>query len=627
MAKSFEIVEATISDIHEAICERRLTAVDLVTQYLARIKAFNGRCVDEPEGLLGPVNPIARAGQINALTTLNLRPAARREWGFDDRKSRSLTDPTDDDPDLPDALETAIRLDAHFTATGALVGPLHGVVFSIKDMLDTRDMRTTSAADADYANDRPPSDATVVARLRMAGAIILAKANMGEYASGSRSAFGGTMCNPYDTTRDVGGSSGGSASSVAANLVTCAISEEGGPSIRMPSRCNSCVGLSPSQGLVPRDGMIGGGGLNDRIGPATRTVEDAARILDVIAGYDPKDDLTVYAVGRKPAQGYAQFGRGSSLKGVRIGVVREYMDRRLFTSADAESIDIVDRAIERLQDLGATIVDPGDGQALFKSCIDQSAAENLNAILAERFPNLIPAGGDAVSILADLAVDPSGIPADITIRDFGTPNHAPGESKFYFNRYLRRRGDANIKSIDDLISKSRFYRDEWGRDTRFRDVRSVLEEIASSKHFDTRARDASRRAVQQIVMQCMMTLDLDAITYPTGNIPPALIKAPVEPDINGRSHQAWTLLGIMGFPAITVPAGFTSQVFDRVRDENAAGGTRLTGPAAATLPVGIDFLAKPFDEARLLTIAAAFEAATRHRLPPPDFGLLVPSSS
>ena len=94
-------------------------------------------------------------------------------------------------------------------------------------------------------------------RLRDAGAIILAKANLGEYASGSRSAFGGTMCNPYDTARDVGGSSGGSASSVAANLVTCAISEEGGPSIRMPSRLNNGVGLSPSQGLVSRDGMIG----------------------------------------------------------------------------------------------------------------------------------------------------------------------------------------------------------------------------------------------------------------------------------------------------------------------------------------------------------------------------------
>jgi Asp-tRNA(Asn)/Glu-tRNA(Gln) amidotransferase A subunit family amidase len=152
-------------------------------------------------------------------------------------------------------------------------------------------------------------------------------------------------------------------------------------------------------------------------------------------------------------------------------------------------------------------------------------------------------------------------------------------------------------------------------------------EIGSAKHFDTRVRDASRRAIQQIVMHGMMALGLDAITYPTGNVPPSLIKAPVEPDVNGRSHQAWTLLGTMGFPAITVPAGFTTHVFDRVRDASSAGGTRLTGPVAATLPVGIDFLAKPFDEARLLIIAAAFEAATHHRRPPPDFGSLMPSIS
>src|SRR5262249_25211897 len=258
-----------------------------------------------------------------------------------------------------------------FTKTGQLAGPLHGIVLSIKDLLDTYDMRTTSGADADYANDRPPRDATLVKRLRDAGAIILAKANLGEYASGSRSAFGGTMCNPYDTARDVGGSSGGSASSVAANLVTCTISEEGGPSIRMPSRFNNGVGLSQSQGLVSRDGMIGGGGLNDRNGAACRTVEDVARILDVIAGYDPADDLTAYSVGRIPKDGYAQFARETSLQGIRIGVVREFMDKKLFTAADRQSIDVIDTAIGDLRKTGATVVDPGEGGALFQGCINQ----------------------------------------------------------------------------------------------------------------------------------------------------------------------------------------------------------------------------------------------------------------
>jgi Asp-tRNA(Asn)/Glu-tRNA(Gln) amidotransferase A subunit family amidase len=120
----------------------------------------------------------------------------------------------------------------------------------------------------------------------------------------------------------------------------------------------------------------------------------------------------------------------------------------------------------------------------------------------------------------------------------------------------------------------------------------------------------------------MAVLRLDAVTYPSGNIPPALIKAPVEPDVNGRSHQAWTVLGQMGFPAITVPAGFTAQVYDRVRDPNVAGGVRLADPVPAKLPVGIDFLAMPFGEPMLLRIASAYEAATHHRTPPPEFGPL-----
>jgi hypothetical protein len=154
--KKFQIVEATIADIHKAIRSKQLTATQLVNMYLARIKAYNGTCVNEPEGILGPVSPIPHAGALNALMTLNLRPAARKKWGFDDRKARSMTDLVDNDPKMPDALEVAAALDAQFARTGKLAGPLHGIVLSIKDMMDTYDMRTTSGADADYANDRPP---------------------------------------------------------------------------------------------------------------------------------------------------------------------------------------------------------------------------------------------------------------------------------------------------------------------------------------------------------------------------------------------------------------------------------------------------------------------------------------
>src|SRR6185503_1990026 len=336
---SFEILEATIAQIQQAILTKHITTRGIVDAYLKRIQAYNGTCVNEPQGILGPVTPKAHARQINALSTLNLRPAARAAWKFDDRKARSLTDKTDAAANMPDALETAATQDQQFAKTGRLVGPLHGVVLAIKDQYDTFDMRTTSGADADYANDRPPDDATFVKRLRDAGAIILAKANLAEYAvDGARSSFGGTFCNPYDTEREPGMSSAGSATAVAANLVTCGIAEETVVSVRWPASVNSTVGLAPTQELVSRDGMMGAG-LVMRVGPICRTVEDTAKVLDAYAGYDPKNELTVFSVGSKPSQPYASFAAGPlaqgllGLDGLRIGVIREYMNKKLFSKA------------------------------------------------------------------------------------------------------------------------------------------------------------------------------------------------------------------------------------------------------------------------------------------------------
>jgi Asp-tRNA(Asn)/Glu-tRNA(Gln) amidotransferase A subunit family amidase len=120
----------------------------------------------------------------------------------------------------------------------------------------------------------------------------------------------------------------------------------------------------------------------------------------------------------------------------------------------------------------------------------------------------------------------------------------------------------------------------------------------------------------------MAELDLDALTYPTMNVPPLKIQAPEEPPANGRNVYHWTVLGQHGFPMISVPAGFTTEVYDRVWDESAPGGTRLVGPVPARLPVGIDFAGRPFSEPLLIRIAAAFTAGTRHRTPPPEFSTL-----
>src|SRR5437667_606825 len=304
---SFRLEEATIADVHRAMLARQLTATQLVNEYLKRIAAYNGTCVkgavDPATGFqLGDIEPIEHAGKVNALITLNLRG------------KRSKTDAADSDPNMPDALEQARALDAELARTGRLKGPLHGIPFAITDQFDTFDMRTTSGAAANYANDRPPRDAEVVARLRKAGAIILAKANMGEYASGDRSTFGGTTCNPYDTSRSAGRSSGGSGAAVAANLVTCAIGEETGPSARNPAANNSLVGIVATHSLISRAGLIPATLTRDRPGILCRNVADAATVLSAVAGYDPKDAATAASVGQTPARPYQSFADSGSLR-------------------------------------------------------------------------------------------------------------------------------------------------------------------------------------------------------------------------------------------------------------------------------------------------------------------------
>lgn len=664
----FQVQEATIADIHKAILAKELTATELVKLYLIRVKAYNGPAVEEPYGILGPVKMVAHAKGVNALSTLNLRPATRKAWGFDDRKARSMTDAADNDPAMPDALETAAKLDEHFARTGKLIGPLHGVVMALKDQYDTFDMRTTSGAEAFYANDRPPTDAEFVVRLRAAGAIILAKANLSEYADGiPRSSFGGTFVNPYDTERNPGISSSGSGSSVSTSMVTAAIAEETGSSIRGPAHMNNSVGISPTQELVSRHGMIQMG-INTRVGPIARTVEDAARILTVIAGYDPKDPLTAFNIGRLPEQPYETFTREPSLQGLRIGVVREYMNKKLFTKADEENIDIVSRAVEELKKLGATVVDPGEEGELLTKYIRQLNPMLMNANYTTAFPELFPVDeegkpkGDHLATLVDLAMDPAKAPGGFTLRDLGgrggraggapagvgaTPGAGPagrggaaapagggGEGRYTMNLYLRQRGDANIKTLTDLYTKALFY-----NDPNFASQKASLENSDRTMVLDTAARMQRRFAVQQIILQAFADLKLDALVYPTSNIPPNRIGMPAEPSVNGRG-SVWSFLGQQGFPAITVPAGFTTQVYDRIRDPNspppppgwARGGgggagtatyteqTLLVGPTPAKLPVGMDIVGRPFSEPTLLRIAAAFEKATHHRTPPPDFG-------
>jgi len=668
--EGFHIEEATISDIQNAILAKRVTATQVLKLYLERIKAYNGPAVNEPYGILGPITTIPHAKGINALSTLNLRPAARRAWGFDDHHARSMTDLVDNDPNLPDALETAAQLDAYFAKTGKLMGPLHGIVFALKDQYCTIDMRSTSGADAFYANDRPPFDSTFVKRLRAAGAIILAKANLSEYADGiPRSSFGGVFANPYDTERNPGVSSAGSGSAVGANLVTCAIAEETGGSIRGPAVNNSCVGIAGTEELVPRFGMIQMG-IQTRVGPIARTVEDAARVLQVIAGYDPSDPLTAFADGRLPDDPYQTFAHPKSLKGMRIGVIREYMDKKLFTKSDEQNIDIINQAVEDLKKLGATIVDPGEGGELFTKYIRALEPMLLNAAYEKQHPELFPVDaegkpvGDHIATMIGLVMDPSKAPGAFTLRDFGgfggaggrrgraaaaaaaAPGDAPtpppgggmaiGEAKFEYDLWLRQRGDANIKSLTDLYTKANFY-----NDPNFGTQKNSLMNSDKATTFEMAVRMQRRFMTQEVLLQAYADMNLDAVVSPTSNIPPQKLGAPNEPTVNGRNSALWTGPGLtQGFPCITVPAGYTTQVYDRIRDPSApppppgwarggGGGpggeqepTILVGPTPDVLPVGMDVCGRPFSEPTLIAIAGAYQDFTRHRHPPPDFGPL-----
>ena len=409
---------------------------------------------------------------------------------------------------------------------------------------------------------------------------------------------------------------------MGANLVTCAIAEETGGSILHPTKNNDIVGLAPTQELVSRDGMFDAG-YNTRVGPVCRTVKDVAKVLDVIAGYDPKDELTVFSVGRLPSSSYSTFTDQKRLDGMRIGVIREYMDRNAFNEADTESIDITEGAIADLQKLGATIVDPGPGGALLQKYIDKYAPSTLNRLFITRFPEAFPVNADGkpsadhIASLVDMFLNPSDTPGGLTLRTLGQ-SPSIGESRYMQELYFKERGDAKIRTVKDLNANSKPLTDTHPDSGS--NARGGGGNNENAMTVDNANRWLTRFAVQQIVLQAMEDMHLDAMVCPTGNIPPYILGQPLEPMLNGRGPSIWSFLGTQGFPELGVPSGFTTHVYDRVRDAAAPGGTRLVGPVPAKLPVSVMFFGRPFGEPVLFRIASAYESATHHREPPPEFG-------
>jgi len=327
-ADAFTLIDATIADIHAAYAAGTLTCRALVEAYLDRIEKID------------------RAGpKINSIISTN-----------------------------PQALEQADALDAAYAKSGP-VGPLHGIPMAMKDQGDVKEMPTTMGSVL-FEGHMPERDSFVTAKLREAGVVFIAKTTLGEMGAGDThgSLFGSTAC-VYDTSRTAGGSSGGSGAAVSANLVAAAVGQEGFASIRRPSIWNGIVGMRPTAGLVSRGGVYAGWpSTNGSLGPMTRTVADAAKMLDVMVGFDPDDPITGRGVGKAPESYAAGLGDGA-MKGKRIGIMRTVMGYHSEPeSDDFKAVDaLFDGAVADLAKAGAEIVDPVEIPGMLELLAQRSA--------------------------------------------------------------------------------------------------------------------------------------------------------------------------------------------------------------------------------------------------------------
>ncbi len=342
----FQVVEASVDDIHAAMKAGKLTARQLVQMYLDRIEALDKK---------GPA--------INSVISIN-----------------------------PQALAEADRLDAAYKASG-FTGPLHGIPILVKDEVDAAGMATTLGTLV-FKDYKPTRDAFPVAQLRKQGAIILGKTTLSEYAAGDTygSMFGATH-NPYALDRTAGGSSGGSGAALAANFSTLAIGEETSSSIRRPAAWGALVSARPTPGLVSRSGMWDGyPSPTAQMGPMAKTVRDLALMLDGMVGYDPEDPVSALGVGKYNGS-YTQYLVKDGLKGARIGVLQEPIGTQSDpTMADYKKVDaLFQKAVGELKAAGATVVDPiviPDLKALLaKASRDPETADKALHVYLGRNPN------------------------------------------------------------------------------------------------------------------------------------------------------------------------------------------------------------------------------------------------
>ena len=450
-ASTFRVEETTIAAVHAAFRAHALTCHALVQRYLDRIDAYDKR---------GPA--------INAIVTLN-----------------------------PAALTVADSLDRRFAREG-LTGPLHCVPMIVKDNFETNDLQTTAGSLA-LKGWIPPRDATMVRRIRDAGAIVLAKSNMAEWAftpyETVSSILPGYTKNPYALDRVTAGSSGGTAAAVAANLGLAGLGTDTGNSIRGPSAHNALVGIRSTMGLTSRAGVVPLSNGADIAGPMARTVADAAAVFQVVAGEDADDPVTAASRGKRDAD-YRSFVVPDGLNGARIGVLRQAYER---PSTDSEVVAVFTRGLDQLRANGATIVEPARVDSL--DAILRSASGSCNAF------------------------------------------------KYDLERYFAARGsNAPVKTVDEILKGRQFHPTV---ELRLQQAQAVTQPPETAP--GCASREAMRDRLRAAVLAMMDSLHLDALVYPTWSNPPRLIG-----DLNtphGDNSQLFS--PATGFPAITVPMGYT----------------------------------------------------------------------
>lgn len=457
-----DLTQASIEDLNSAMDQGTLSSEALVQRYLARIAAYDQQ---------GPT--------LNTVIRLN-----------------------------PNAVERARELDLERKTSGRR-SPLHGIPIVIKDNLDTADMPTTAGSFM-LDGSLPPDDAYVVQKLRKAGAIIIAKLNLSEFASGGAlNSLGGVIANPHHLRRTPSGSSGGTGAAIAAGFASMGLGTDTGGSVRGPSSANGIVGLKTTHGLLSRDGVVPLALSFDTVGPMTRSVSDLAISLGVMTGVDPADQSTQKSAGLSHRD-YSQFLDADSLSGARIGVARVFM------GVDGEVDWLVESALQAMRDAGAEIVD-----VEFPDWLLESRGKFYRAIRYTEFK---------VQIAEYLATLNDGYPKDL-------------------DGLIAKAMTVNAPRSDGVIPNP----SRW----------SLMRKEVKATDIDGFEYQAVKAHALPLVASTiegvMRSNTLDAIVYPTASRPAPLVERPSGISEPGSGGSPVILANLSGFPDLILPIGFTGR--------------------------------------------------------------------